>query len=151
MPSLSQTSPFTKKLHGREPERNYLRCLCLFHQHFPVIVQQLEASMQSTVYTSSASSSHQLLKFERINLCPPSPALVVDRAYQDRKTMLLCLWASGAIAGLQQSELGCSVWLQKNVTAGKLFPLSIWLTVGSLNAVSNCWLLAEQHHGSTNY
>lgn len=74
----------------------------------------------NSLYTSCASSSHQLSKFEKINVCPPSPALVVDRAYQDRKTMLLFLWASGAIAGLQKSDLGCSVWLQKNVTAGKL-------------------------------
>lgn len=118
MPSSSQTNPFTRNLDWREPERNNLRRLCLFHKHFPVRVQQLETSHAvNSLYTSHASSSHQLSKFEKVNLCLPSP-----RAFRDRKTMLLCLWASGAVAGLQKSELGCSVWLQKNVTAGKLIP-----------------------------
>lgn len=133
MPSSSQTNPFTRNLDCREPERNNLRWLCLFHWHFLVRVQQLQTfHAVNSLYTSCASSSHQLSKSEKINLSPPSPALVVGRAYKDRKTML-CLWASGAIAGLQKSEPGCPVWLQKSVKLGSLFPLSIWLTVVSLN------------------
>lgn len=33
---------------------------------------------------------------------------------------------------------------------GGLFPLSTWLTVGSLDVMSNCWLLAEWHQSSSN-
>lgn len=47
-------------------------------------VQQLEISHAvNSLYTSCSSSSHHLSKFEKVNLCPPSPALVVGRAHKE--------------------------------------------------------------------